>query len=63
LAGRTPLLDLSIVPGLQHEVEVFGSHVSTDETPAGTMKAIIVIATILFIKIGIQIFISTSNQV
>ena len=39
---------LSIVPGLQHEVEVFGSHISTDETPAGIMKAINVIATILF---------------
>ena len=53
---------LSIVPGLQHEVEVFGSHISTDETPAGTAKAIIIIATILFIKIVTKIFTSISSM-
>ena len=53
---------LSIVPGLQHEVEVFGSHISTDETPAGTVKAIIMIATILIILIVTKLFTSVSSM-
>ena len=34
---------LSLAPGRQHDVEVFGSHVTTDDTPASSESIQIVI--------------------